>query len=60
MNITEKMLRCPTVSVTTPIDQAMLTASTISMRMGLPTRPKAMPITIRVSAKASAVAIPLS
>ena len=30
------------------------------MRMGLPTRPKASPITIRVSAKASAVAIPLS
>ena len=60
MNITEKMLRWPTVSVMTPIDQAMLTASTISMRMGLPTRPKASPITMRVRAKASTVAIPLS
>ena len=60
MNITEKMLRCPTVSVITPSDQARLTARTMSIRMGLFTSRKASHITIRVSAKASAVAIPLS
>src|SRR5216684_3741560 len=38
MNITEKIVRCPTVSVMMPMDQASVTASTASIRSGLPTR----------------------
>src|ERR1700693_4006892 len=45
MNITEKMVRCPTVRVTMPMDQASVTASTPSIRSGLPTRPKARRLT---------------
>ena len=55
MNITEKMVRCPTVRVTMPIDQQSVTASTPSIRIGLPTRQKASSITTSVSAKARIV-----
>ncbi len=53
MNITEKRVRCPTVRVTTPMDQASVTASTPSMSTGLPTRMKARVMTSSVRAKAS-------
>src|SRR2546428_629692 len=60
MNITENSERWPTTSVATAIDQQRLMASTISMRIGLPTRQKASRSRPSVSAKASRVARSLS
>ena len=58
--MTEKMVRCPTVSVMMPSDHARVAASTASMRSGLPTRQNARRMTSRVRPKASTVARELS
>src|SRR5437867_968821 len=60
MNITEKMVRWPTVRAMIPMDHARVTASTTSMRSGLPTRQNASIMTRRVRANAIPVAMLLS
>ena len=60
MKITEKIDRCPTTSVMTPIDQQRLTASVASIRIGMPTRRNASSRRPSVNAKARIVARSLS
>src|SRR5713101_2840260 len=60
MNITEKSVRCPTVSVTMPMAAASVIARAPSMSSGLPGRRNATVMTTRVTAKASTAAISLS
>src|SRR5437879_7111194 len=60
MNITEKIDRCPTTAVMTPIDQQRLTASVASIRIGRPTRRNATNRSPSVRAKARSVARRLS
>src|SRR2546423_422896 len=60
MNITEKTLRCPTVAVTTPRDQARLTRSTASIKIGSMVRRITTKSRPTVTTSASSVAIVLS
>ena len=60
MNITEKTLRCPTVAATTPRDQARLTRSTASIKIGSKVRRITTKSRPTVTTSASSVAIVLS
>ena len=60
MNITEKTLRCPTVAATTPRDQARLTRSTASIKIGSMVRRITTKSRPTVTTSASSVAIVLS